>query len=532
MVERTLISLPSQLQLIDRLQHLIYLSSSLIFVSSEPGSGKSTLTENLSNCLNSELQQVYISLTDEPTLATLRQKIVSQLYEAPLFNADDRLLGTFERLEKNETNSIKRLITIDNANLLPVDFIIELCELFTDFHFSRYQTLNILLLADPLTTLKLQTSIEANLNNEIKSVLNQVELKLPELTADEAIILLQHNVQQVDYKENKLPRNALNKQLERCKGNPLNIIQFAEGLSAGGQQVETKRSILLNPVLLASLFILFIGIVAVYINIQPDSIQQSPKKNMATPIDSKVENEKVLETLAGKWSFAEEKIKENRGETSSISPVTGDSVFTDLLNTSTMNNQLQYSHEGPPLLRANSVGIAEKRWREEEVLSQHIVDVEMESTQGLEQIIETKMIAFSEDESIEKDSPHDIDEAIEAKKQDNTIHDPVLEAPPADDWLTEKDVLLAKKEDHYTIQLLGISSLTQFKKQHISLPDNVYLYSTMRGDNPFYIITYGDYDSKSVAKDASKNLPAQFQNMPVWVKEWRLVHQDLRLNKK
>ena len=65
MVERTLISLPSQLQLIERLQHIIYLSSSLIFVSGEAGSGKSTLTENVSNALPSDLQQVYISLIKE-----------------------------------------------------------------------------------------------------------------------------------------------------------------------------------------------------------------------------------------------------------------------------------------------------------------------------------------------------------------------------------------------------------------------------------------------------------------------------------
>ena len=67
MVERTLISLPSQLQLIERLQHLIYLSSSLIFVSGEAGSGKSTLTENLSNSLNADLQQIYISLANTPS---------------------------------------------------------------------------------------------------------------------------------------------------------------------------------------------------------------------------------------------------------------------------------------------------------------------------------------------------------------------------------------------------------------------------------------------------------------------------------
>ena len=72
MVERTLISFPSQLQLIERLQHLLYLSSSMVFISGEKGSGKSTLIEQLSNQLPNKTQQAFITLVEPTSIAQLR----------------------------------------------------------------------------------------------------------------------------------------------------------------------------------------------------------------------------------------------------------------------------------------------------------------------------------------------------------------------------------------------------------------------------------------------------------------------------
>ncbi len=57
MVVRRQVAIPSQLQLLQRLQHLLYLSSSLTFMSGEQGCGKTALLEQLSNQLPDSIQQ-------------------------------------------------------------------------------------------------------------------------------------------------------------------------------------------------------------------------------------------------------------------------------------------------------------------------------------------------------------------------------------------------------------------------------------------------------------------------------------------
>lgn len=328
MVERTLISLPSQLQLIERLQHLIYLSSSLIFVSGAVGSGKSTLTENLSNLLPSDLQQVYISLSNVPTETKLRQQIVSQLFDKALFNAEDRLLDTIVRLQQTENSAKSRLIIIDDVNNLPVDFILELCELFSNTDFAQNNTLNVLLLADDATNKQYLEYIETHLVSSTRSLLNHIELTLPALSHQEANGLLQHNFQQVDYQAKLQHQDALNKQLKLCHGNPQQIIKLADDLSQGLLKPITNSWVRTRlPAILLMLFLVaIVSVFAVYL--YPKFIPNNPTTETlinSTEVilsENNIDNiniastaitteEKVSEKLAGSWADFDINIVDN-----------------------------------------------------------------------------------------------------------------------------------------------------------------------------------------------------------------------------
>ena len=269
MVERTLISLR---------QH-IYLSSSLIFVSGEAGSGKSTLTENLSNILPSDLQQVYISLGNELTDNALRQKIIAQLYAKALFNAEDKLLDTISRLQQSEKRVQNKLIIIDNAQYLPDDFIIELCELFSAPNLAQDNTFNVLLLTDEKTTRTYLNYIGTHLVSRLQSTLNHLELTLPALSAQEAKELMLHNFQQVGYQAKLQHQDALNRQLSLCNGNPQKIIKLAEDLSQGLLEtiapswIKTK----LPAVLLMLMLVIIVSILAAYL--YPKFVSNSPQKS-------------------------------------------------------------------------------------------------------------------------------------------------------------------------------------------------------------------------------------------------------------
>jgi len=289
MVERTLISLPSQLQLIERLQHLIYLSSSLIFVSGEAGAGKSTLTENLSNALPAELQQVYVSLVNEPTATKLRQQIIAQLFDKALFNAEDKLLDSILRLQQAESRSLNRLIIIDNADHLPADFIAELCELCSDKSLAQDNTLNILLLTKQAATEEYLDYIDTNLASRTKDSLNHVELTLPALNTQEANALLQHNFQQVDYHAKLQHQDALNKQLKLCNGNPQKIIKLADDLSQGLLKPITTSWVQTRLPALALMLVLVAIVSAFAVYLYPKFIPNKSRleaENTEAPIDS------------------------------------------------------------------------------------------------------------------------------------------------------------------------------------------------------------------------------------------------------
>ena len=68
-------------------------------------------------------------------------------------------------------------------------------------------------------------------------------------------------------------------------------------------------------------------------------------------------------------------------------------------------------------------------------------------------------------------------------------------------------------------------------KQKFKFPqENLFLYETVYQNKPWFVVLYGDYDSVNTAQVAARNLPDALKAMSSWVKQWQLVHDELRLN--
>lgn len=548
MVERTLISLPSQLQLIDRLQHLIYLSSSLLFVSGEPGTGKTTLTENLSNELPSDLQQVYISLSNAPTIEKLRQQIISQLYDNPLFNADDNLLGTIERLQRSENKNT--LIIIDNAQSLPADFIIELCELFLNVNLAQNNTFNVLLLANEKANKAHLDYIEAHLISRAQALLNHVELKVPVLSSHEANALLQHNFEQAGYQAELQHQDALNQQLKSCQGNPQKIIKFADDLTHGAIKSEHTSWVKTRlPAIFLMLFLVAIVTMlamylypkflpsqptgketqSIFIDNDGEGKQSIPDNNVQVTINQKpvvATNNVQEEALAGSWAIAESEIKDNTNNVG-LSDATEQRVV--------ISNQA--------LIEITSLADEPKK----ELSTEQTTQTSSTSLQiQQESYDETPLVVIDKNESLESrniDLNKSSSIVNEASLNDSTLvlsENGVLEKETQsvvlkDDFIgfTDNDILLSKRANNFTLQLSGMASektLLLFKVNHDLPQENVFIYKTVRKTKPWFVVTYGEYNSFESASLAAKNLPSTFKGMPTWIKTWQVVHNDLRLN--
>ena len=539
MVERTLISLPSQLQLIERLQHLIYLSSSIIFVSGEAGIGKSTLTEHLSNVLPNDLQQIYIVLANTTSSARLRQQIVEKLYNKALFNAEDRLLDTITRLQQAGYRNQNRLILIDNAENLPHGFVCELCELFSNVNFIQNHTFNILFVTNELVNQQHLNSIEEGVSGEIKLLLNRIELTIPTLSPKEASVLLLHHFQQLDYNAELQHQDALNRQLKLCHGNSQKITKLAHDLSQGviNPQSHSWLNTPLSIIFLILVSIVIAGALATYFysqfiadkqatptQLEPVIVIEDIKKANQFEATNKnlmgaaVSPEPIHEALAGSWENFNGDITDNH-------IVVGLSDKTEL-------------QELKVLLEKNN---------NDDVADETFIDLK-NSEQETDPLLTIQQESYDQ-EALAVIEARELKLAIKAQQKDvenKTVTNNLIEnnvgilasseqvgAMSTENVFTDPDLLLSKKGDHFTLQLSGMASrqsLALFKTNYHLPQENVFVYQTIRKNKPWFVIVLGEFNTMESALVAAKTLPTPFTGMPTWAKTWQVVHNDLRLN--
>ncbi|WP_094752665.1 ATP-binding protein [Psychromonas sp. CD1] len=231
MVERTFISISQQLQLIDRLQHLIYLSSSLIFISGDEGAGKSTLFEQLTNKLNENIKQVHLHFNEKQADVLIRQKIIMQLYDNALFDAQDSLYVSIAQLQEKQERQQAILISVDNAHHLSPEILEELAYLCIHKASLGSSEINVIFSSSDEDN---QQAIDfLNKRYPIQEQGTFIEFKLEPLNINNASRLLMHRFKQVNYTSQLENKDALAKQLSLCAGNPKQIILLAETITSG-----------------------------------------------------------------------------------------------------------------------------------------------------------------------------------------------------------------------------------------------------------------------------------------------------------
>jgi len=323
MVERTLISFPSQLQLIGRLQNLLYLSSSMVFISGEKGSGKSTLTEQLSNQLPDKTQQAFIRLVEPVSIAQIRQKIIAQLFEQPLFNADDSLFNALLLLKEKQDVDVARVIVIDNAHFIPEQLIDEIARVIKQKALLTDNEISFVLLSDEASNSNMVNQVKRSGENKEITALT---FKLSPLDINESQKLLIHSLTQIGYSPKVDHQDALAKQLLHCQGIPEKILLLATQVSSGHlDKVKSSWFKTRFPAILLMLVLLLIaGGLGFYLypkfitpqledeaRVEQDSmlLHEIPSTDLIT---SSQDRSASIETLAGQWSNGNQEIKDNQ----------------------------------------------------------------------------------------------------------------------------------------------------------------------------------------------------------------------------
>lgn len=565
MVVRQLIALPSQLQLIDRLQHHIYLSSSLLFVSGEQGAGKSTLLEQLSNKLPDNVQAVFIQLNEQLSDSQIRQQIIVQLYDEPLFDPQDSLFSSIELLQEKQNSDAPRLIIFDNAHYISAQLLAELGEVIAQKQRLGENEINVLLLADEVNSQQMLTSA-----NQRCACL---EFKLEALSKNEADSLLNHIFRQAGYQHQIQHQDALAKQLTACAGIPQKIIALAEQIIVG-KPASSEPSWLKTrlPALALMLLLLMVAAGLAYylypLFIKPSKpvveveevFENATNTTQSVSVDvvpSQLKTE-MVEELAGSWKkevlpdIEESSLKvgisdadvkrviiseQNILTLAAPEQIDVEQAVNQTENEKTADiNEVQVIQE-PPQAQAMQQVQGEAEVQEE------VEILEVSQLQEVQQLQEVSQV---------QDEPQilEVQPADPPLEEENSVieNKVVALAPEAalpvtsekqslekekDLIFTAKSQLLSVPSSYYTLQLSAMAaeeSLLQFIAQYGFPKGELHIYQTIRNNKPWYVVIFGEYDSWESAKKASNTLPDSLADLGSWIKRYQLVHQDLRLN--
>ncbi|QUM78167.1 SPOR domain-containing protein [Moritella sp. 24] len=476
----------SQTQLCERLRHLTQFSSHLLLVSGESGSGKSTV---LRNYVESDFNQKTITLDAQQCHddSAIRTQILQQISYDGRFNAHIALIDSLPLLAQQLEHELT--VCIDNAMTLSSACITEFAQLVELSLNKRINIkVNIILFAE-------SKWVDITMLQFAKSATNVLELEMTVLDPQAAAKFVEQQFSQANYKPTFINQDAINRQIEACKGNPAELTKCARAIMQGqvyapdSQHSETGKSAIApnKSFYLAAVIasVLLLGSAGSFLYdayqteqdavvIEQDFFEEPEISNddvtvEATPIVDMTEPQ----TLASDWD---------------------DELPTEIGNTITLTDP--------------------------------VVSEPISSTQKQRVVIDdaavNKMIA----KQVTLDSAPVIDSKTVVE---NAKLPSIEETDSVDQTLADHAWVMAQPAKNYTFQIAGLSRESQLKQylNENKLAENIWTYQTTRNNKPWYVVLYGSFTSVEQANAAKQKLPATVQKDKPWLKRFAQIQRDL-----
>ncbi|MFO6424507.1 AAA family ATPase [Motilimonas sp. KMU-193] len=527
-----LADIPSQLQLIDRLQHLVKFSSNLTFVAGAAGSGKSIIIQRL---LDQDLEsnQSLLSCTPGIRAASAREQLLSQLVPNPLFNSSDNLGESFFRLIDEAPQDI--LLVIDDAHFLPQDVISELWLLLLENRFQGFNHhINVLLFAEP-TWCQQQVALLAG-----KTEQPAIEMEIPALSESESHQFVRGLLARADYHAKVENNAAIHRQIEACDGLPACLQQLVDVIvnepSAAEPASKVKnhnQHILIGLMVVAAL--LMSGAFYYFIVPQQDTelVENNDTLAMAL-LDEPVQTVTVGETLPSPQPTSD--------------PVTPDALVSNWEDDTELPEQASQSDielvkldDGRKRVTLTEQAIADlgsassdasaaqAQLSPEQMTADNVtVNSVAQLNQVLNQPIATEQQPDIESESGEQPSA-DVDTSPEPATAMTT--EPSVEPESAPDvgfQLTSVAELKQIPSSAFSLQLAAVSSLPVLKafvKEH-GIEQSATYFKISRKGKTAYLVIYGQYKSRREAMNAINTLPTHLRTLKPWAKGYKQIQQE------
>ncbi|MBN3495143.1 SPOR domain-containing protein [Vibrio neptunius] len=488
--ESRVLELDSQVELLERMQLLTNFGSNLVTVGGALGAGKSWLAQRYLEAWAPDKNQSLLMCHPNQDAQQRRTMILTQLFSEPMYNPSDPLTESFARQMQGEGCDV--VIVIDDAHLLQESFVSELWMLVLEAQENPAWTINVVLFAQSNSLDVLLTRLSYGQDHK------PIDLEIDTLSQDEADRFFEHLVIRfVEDEKEKRVRNAY-RTVARRPG---------EIMALGDHKVEKRiiiRSIIGSPInvaLLVVTLLVFIGGGYWWMMSQPSPDEQAQK--MVDAIE-----QTVIPTLP-EDSTAESTLADVQAE--------GDVVLSPAEDD---------SESLPPAVteQTSSVGNSESD-HQRVVITSEVVDAlldgkpEKADTTAIKQVVESPSAEREKTATQSLVSIDSVDQTESPAQPEKTIVQ----------FSFTRDELKRFSPRSYTLQLAAVRSLEDvqvFLDKH-RLADNVYIYPTVRNDVEWFIITYQNYPTIQVARDAVEALPDELQQLDPWAKSLSQVHREI-----
>ncbi|EGR1564322.1 cell division protein DamX [Vibrio alginolyticus] len=493
------LELDSQIELLDRLGLLTNFGSNLIAINGHDGYGKSWLAQRYLEVGASNKNQCLLLCHSNQDDVQHRVLILSQLVSDALFNQQEPLLDSLERLLGDEACDIA--IVVDDAHLLSETLISELWMLVLEAHHKPNWTINVLLFTQSgrLDGLLARLSY----GQEIKPV----ELDIDMLSEVEARRFFESLVARyVDDESEKRVRDAF-KKVDPVPGDIMAL---------GEMKVEKRiiiRSIVGSPLNIALVVLVLLLLAA---GGYWWMLSQPSPDDKAQQIAGSLEQTAIP-------TFEESGISAAQ---SSLQPVTDGSSSPD------KSGAVDDSDSLPPAVTEEVASVGSDDNQQRVVIESNVVDALLEGktdsadTKAIDDVVGIEKTETADETSsplIKVVKPNQDMAQAPAQSEEGDVNQPVVKFSFA------REELKALSPRAYTLQLAAMTSMEDvqsFLNEH-QLNNQVRIYPTVRNDTEWYIITYQDYPTIQMARDAVASLPDSVKSVSPWAKSLRQVHREI-----
>ncbi|MBD1387935.1 AAA family ATPase [Neiella sp. HB171785] len=495
--------LPSQQQLMLRIQHLAGLDSNLVIIAGREGAGKHTLASALVEQYSAEYDLAWLEVSSKSSDSVVRAQLLNQLFADTAYDPDEPLQHSVNQI-LGDTGG-KQMIVLTHADRLSNQLLVELWSLVENSRKLPAGThhISVLMFAEPMWANRVSREMAAITEAD------QPVLQIPSLPLEERKQLFSLLQQRLGHSE--LDTDLVERQLDEQDGLPGEVVALCQDAGPitddtdDAAEEDKQRQAIPKIWLIAAA----VGLTLLLLILWWATSGQQPTNE---PSESAAVVEQISEAVASVEPQADETAHDLSQPAVADEPL--ESLPEQLPETTVTTQVADESDKQRIEVDEQTISSIEAADSSKDSAATAPQEVEPAAVEAA--VIETATTPLAAEPEIE---PQAAPEPTPQVATGNT--NAAVEPSP---WWQQLD------SNRYVLQLGVMSSQSRFDTfaRRYGLSDDPLFrhYQSERNGKRVFIGVYGDYPSSAAARQALNSMSAQVQALKPWPKTVATIQQE------